>query len=63
MAEINKISTNPDKAKYMLFSSYKNINLPVIKIGNNKINETSVTKVLGIHLDKKLNFVIELKCL
>ena len=26
-------------------------------IGNNTINETSATKFLGIHLDKKLNFV------
>ena len=27
------------------------------RIGNNKINETSVTEFLGIDLDKKLNFV------
>ena len=28
-----------------------------ISLGNNTINETSVTKFLGIHLDKRLNFV------
>ena len=28
-----------------------------MSIGNNTMNETSVTKFLGIHLDKKLNFV------
>ena len=28
-----------------------------MKIDNNKINETSVTKFLSIHLDRKLNFV------
>ena len=41
----------------MLFSYNENVNFPIIKIGNNKINETSVTKFLGIHLYTKLNFV------
>ena len=35
----------------------EDVNFPDISVGNNKINETSVTKFLGIHLDKKLNFV------
>ena len=35
----------------------KNVNFPDISVGNNTINETSVTKFFGIHLDKKLNFV------
>ena len=41
----------------MLFSYNKNVNLPEISVGNNTINETSVTKFLGTHLDKKLKFV------
>ena len=41
----------------MLFSYNKNKNFPDIGVGNNTINETSVTKFLGIHLDKKFNFV------
>ena len=41
----------------MLFSYNKNVNFPDNNVGNNKINETSVTKFLGIHLDKELNFV------
>ena len=41
----------------MEFSYNKNVNFPIITIGNNKINETSVIKFLDIHLDKKLNFV------
>ena len=53
----NKISINADKTKYMLFSYNKNVNFPDNFPGNNIINETSVTKFLGIHLDKKLNFV------
>ena len=44
----NKISINADKTKYMLFSFNKNVNLPFINIGNNKINETCDTKFLGI---------------
>ena len=53
----NKISINADKTKYMLFSYGKDVNFPDISVGNNTINETSVTNFLGIHLDKKLNFV------
>ena len=53
----NKISTNADKTKYMLFSYNKNENFSDISVGNNTINETSVTKFLGIHLDKKNYFV------
>ena len=53
----NKISINADKTKYILFSYNKNLNFPVIKIDNNKRNKISVAKFLGIHLDKKLNFV------
>ena len=41
----------------MLFSYGKYVNFPDISVGNNTINETSVTKFLGIHLEKKLNFV------
>ena len=40
----------------MLFSYGKYVNFPDIGVGNNTINETSVTKFWGIHLDKKLNF-------
>ena len=53
----NKISINADKTMYMMFSYNKNFNFPDISVGNNKINETSVTKFKGIHLDKKLDFV------
>ena len=41
----------------MLFSYNKNVNFQIIKIGNTKINKTSVTKFLGIHLDKNFNSV------
>ena len=50
----NKISINADKTKYMLFSYNKNVNFSDISLGNNTINETSVSKFLGIHLDKKI---------
>ena len=44
----NKISINADKTKYILFSYNENVNLPDISVGNNTINETSVTKFFGI---------------
>ena len=53
----NKISINADETKYMLFSYNKNVNFPDISVGNNKIDETSVSKFLATHIDKKLNFV------
>ena len=53
----NKISINADKTKQKLFSYNKNVNFPDISVGNNTINEISVTKFLGVHIDKKLNFV------
>ena len=39
------------------YSYNKNVNFPIIKIDNNKINKTSFTKVLDIHLNQKLNFI------
>ena len=53
----NTISINADKTKYTLFSYNKKINFPDINVFNIKINETYVTKYLGIHRDKKFNFV------
>ena len=54
----NKISINADKTRYMLFSYNKKVNFPDISVCNNTIiNDTSVTKFLGIHLDKKFSFV------
>ena len=35
----------------------KHVHFPDINVGNNKINETSVTKFLGTHIDKKLNIL------
>ena len=50
------MNINADKTNFMLFSYHKNVNFPIIQIGNNKNSETFVTNFLGIHLDKKLNF-------
>ena len=55
--EIKLASTQMKPCTYMLFSYNKNVNFSIIKICSNNINETSGTKFLGIHLDKKLNFV------
>ena len=51
----NKISINADKTKYMLFSYGKEVNFPDITVGNNTINETSVTKFWAYIFIKKLN--------
>ena len=52
----NKITINADKTKYMIFSYNKNINLPLIQIGNHKIHEAETMKCLSIYFDNKLKF-------
>ena len=52
MAETNKISINTNKTKYMLFSYNKDVNFPDIRVVNNTINETSVTKFFAYILTK-----------
>ena len=56
MAEINKISINADKTKYMLFSYNKNVNFPDISVGKNTINETSVTNFWAHILTKNYKY-------
>ena len=45
----NKVSINADKTNYMhaVYSCNEKVNLSITKIGNNKMNETSVTKFLA----------------
>ena len=52
----NKICLNGDKTKYIIFSYKKSIELPIIKIGDNCIQETHSTKFLGVIFDKHLKF-------
>ena len=52
LLKLNKISINADKTKYTLFSYNKNVNFHDISVGNNTINETSVTKFLSYILTK-----------
>ena len=46
----------------MLFSYNKKVNFPDISVRNNTIKDTSVTKFLGIHIDKKkfVNHITEM---
>ena len=52
----NKIVINEEKTKYMIFSYSKTPTLSEIKIGNNIIPLTRVTKFLGVHIDSSLKF-------
>ena len=47
-----------DKIKCILFSYNRSVNFPIIKVGNNEINATSVIKFLGTHLDK--NWILQI---
>ena len=48
---------NPDKFQLILQDKgrFDNINI-VVKIRNEKIRSTSLVKLLGVHIDDKLNF-------
>ena len=52
----NKISINADKTKSVLYSYNKNANFPVIRVGTNKISETSFTKFWA-HIFIKMYFL------
>ena len=54
--KINKIKTNYDKSKFIIFSYGKKYSLESLNFGNSLISKTSTIKFLGIHMDENLNF-------
>ena len=52
----NKISINAEKTHYIIFTYKQSPELPLIKIGEDRISETDSTKFLGITIDKHLTF-------
>ena len=53
----NKMIVNPDKFQVIFLDKrrFDNTNIEV-EIGNEKISSTSSVKLLGVHIDDKLNF-------
>ena len=52
----NKLSLNPSKCSYMLFTN-KNVPFdPIIKINDNPITRSRVFKYLGVYVDDKLKY-------
>ena len=53
----NKMIVNPDKFQVILLDKRGSDNTNIeLKIGNEKIKSTSSVKLLGVHIDDKLNF-------
>ena len=52
----NKMSLNPAKCEYVIFTNRTVINDPEILLGNELVKRASTFKYLGVHLDEKLNF-------
>ena len=52
--EDNHMQINPDKFQYIVFG--KHVNVSNLIIGNNVIIPETNVKILGLHLDNKLNF-------
>ena len=53
----NKLIVNPDKIQVILLDKGGSDNTNIkLKIGNEKIKSTSSVKLLGVHIDDKLNF-------
>ena len=50
---------NPDKFQVILLDKRGSDNTNIeLKIGTEKIKSTSSVKLLGVHIDDKLNFII-----
>ena len=54
--KVNKLSLNITKTHYMIFSRKKANHQLDLRIDNQKIDETSTTKFLGVNIDSKLNW-------
>jgi hypothetical protein len=54
--DTNKICMNVDKTKFITFSYKRNIDIPMLKMGNADISEVDNIKFLGMHLDRHLLF-------
>ena len=54
--KVNKLSLNIKKTHYMIFSRKKSNHQLDLRIDNQKIDETSTTKFLGVYIDNKLNW-------
>jgi len=52
----NRLSLNVNKTFYMLFTDRRNLNVMDVCIEDRVIQETSVSKFLGIQIDNKLSF-------
>ena len=56
----NGMSTNPAKFQ-MMFLGLKIKNLLCLNIGGQKINQSEHVKLLGVQIDKKVNFNVHVK--
>ena len=54
--KVNKLSLNIKKTHHMIFSRKKSNYQLDLRIDNQKIDETSTTKFLGVYIDNKLNW-------
>ena len=54
----NRMIVNPDKFQVIFLDKGKSYNTNIeVEIGNEKISSTSSVKLLGVHIDDKLNFI------
>ena len=57
----NKMIVNPDKFQVILLDKDRSDNSNIeVEIGNEKISSTSSVKLLGVHIDDKLNFNVNI---
>ena len=56
----NQLAINPAKSEYMIFTNRMIIQEPIIKLGNDQINRKESVKYLGLQIDDKLKFTLDL---
>ena len=61
----NKLALNAEKCKFMIFTNKKfdSETIPPLKLGSGKIDRSNNFKYLGIYLDEKLDYNVQLKSL
>ena len=57
----NKLSLNPTKSEFMIVTNKIVVNRPQLFIGTDPIKEVDSFKYLGIHVDTRLKFNVQIK--
>ena len=56
----NKLCLNANESEFILVTNKKVLNIPRLSIGGNFISQANCVKYLGVHIDEKMKFSVQL---